>query len=104
MTSPGAATVEVAPSDRGLGHAAGTEWTQRGPVTADWTRDDDHVVPTVTVPDNVVATASLPDPDGAAYEAPGAGAPTFVGDRDGRALFTVGSGRSRFAVARGGSG
>src|SRR5262249_38725939 len=100
VTSPGAATIQVAPPDKGLDHAAGSRWTQRGTVDVSWKRRaGDHVLLDVTVPDNVQATVSLPDADGATYAGAGAGDPQFVGIEDGRAVFTVGSGETRFAVA-----
>jgi len=57
VTSPGAATVRIAPPTTGLDHAQGTVWTERGPLTVKWTdrRLD------VTVPVNVTATVVLRD-------------------------------------------
>ena len=99
VTSPGAATVLIAPPDRVLRHADGTEWTQRGTVRVTWTRvRGDHVVLNVRVPVNVRATVSLPDGDAATYVASGNGAAQFVGVQDGRAVFTVGSGQTHFVM------
>ena len=72
VTSPGAATVTIAPPARGLDHARGTQWTERGPVGVAWRRTGDRVVLDVDVPVNVTATIVLP----------------------GRAPFTVGSGHT----------
>src|SRR5205823_8940385 len=56
VTGPGAATVTIAPPDKGLSHADGTEWTERGPVRVDWTRTRIGYGLSVDVPDNVSAT------------------------------------------------
>ena len=60
VTGPGAATVTIAPPDKGLSHADGTEWTERGPVTVSWTRTGHGLTVDVTVPVNVTATVVLP--------------------------------------------
>jgi hypothetical protein len=70
VTSPGAATVRIAPPTGGLRHAGGTVWTERGPVSVTWSRS----AVDVTVPVNVTATVVV----------------------DGRAV-EVGSGHSRFS-------
>jgi hypothetical protein len=91
VTSPGAATVRIAPPVDGLRHASGTEWTERGPVGVDWKRTERGFTLVVTVPVNVTATVVLPA-SSAGYRAWGDGAPRPV---DGGA-FTVGSGRTHF--------
>lgn len=53
----------------------------------------------VRVPDNVTAHVSLPAAAGQRYLASGEGAPRYEGTRDGRALFTIGSGSTRFRPA-----
>jgi Bacterial alpha-L-rhamnosidase C-terminal domain len=99
VTSPGAATVSVAPPDKGLSRTAGSQWTQRGPVDVNWSRaQDGHVVLEIGVPVNVQATVSLPDADAAIYVASGQGDAQFVGLQNGRAIFTVGSGDTNFHV------
>jgi alpha-L-rhamnosidase len=49
----------------------------------------------VDVPDNVTATVALPAGT-VPYAAAGAGAPRYDGTRDGRAVYTVGSGMTTF--------
>jgi alpha-L-rhamnosidase len=99
VTSPGAATVSITPPDKGLSHASGSQWTQRGSVDVDWSRaQGGHVVLQVNVPVNVTATVSLPDADSATYVASGQGEAQFVGFQNGRAIFTVGSGSTNFHV------
>ena len=59
-TSPGAATVAIAPPTAGLAYANGTEWTERGPISVDWHKTVSGLSVTVTVPDNVTATVTVP--------------------------------------------
>jgi hypothetical protein len=73
VTSPGAATVRIAPPTNGLEHAGGTQWTERGPVTVRWTRTGKTVEVDLTLPANVTATVVLPSGE-----------------------YTAGSGRSHF--------
>jgi hypothetical protein len=101
VTSPGAATVSIAPPDKGLDHASGSQWTQRGTVSVSWARAGagPRVSLDVTVPDNVVATVSLPTTGTArSYTATGDGAPVFAGVANGRETYTVGSGTTHFTV------
>jgi len=49
----------------------------------------------VTVPDNVQATIALPA-GARPYTASGAGAPRYEGTKDGRALYSAGSGSTSF--------
>jgi hypothetical protein len=95
VTGPGAAAVTITPPDRGLQRARGTEWTERGPVSVAWTRSGRGFALDVTVPVNVTATVVLPAGSGR-YRAWGDGAPRLVETRGGRAVFTVGSGRTHF--------
>ena len=108
VTSPAAATVQIAPPSAGLDSAKGTEWTERGQVAVDFKRDANGLyVLDATVPANVTATVSIPDPSGIQYVGVGAGAPRFEGVTGGRAVFTVGSGTTHFspgATAGGGDG
>jgi hypothetical protein len=60
VTSPGAATIRIAPPATGLRHARGTVWTERGPVSVAWARTGRGVSVDVTVPVNVTATVVLP--------------------------------------------
>lgn len=61
VTSPGAATVRIAPPATGLQHARGTVWTERGPVTVYWKRTTKGITLDVTIPVNVTATIVLPN-------------------------------------------
>jgi hypothetical protein len=102
VTSPGAATVAIAPpSFTGAGAPraiSGSVWTQRGTVTAAWRTTGAGVVLDADVPVNVRAEVRLPGvTDAAAVEASGAGAPKFERIEDGAAVFSVGSGASHFA-------
>jgi hypothetical protein len=96
ITSPGAASIQIAPPGSGLVSASGSEWTERGPVRIAW----DSCSVSVDVPDNVDATVSIADPNGTAYAVSGAGQPRFVGLENGRAVFTTGSGASTFACSQ----
>jgi hypothetical protein len=60
VTSPGAATVSIAPPRAGLGSASGIEWTEHGPVGVDWHRTARGLAVTVNIPDNVTATVTVP--------------------------------------------
>jgi hypothetical protein len=106
VTSPGAATVRIAPPALGtadLHHVSGSVWTQRGTVRVTWTRTGAGYVLDVHVPDNVTATVAIPNPGGLNYVGVGDGAPRRVGDAE----FTVGSGDTHFspgATATGGVG
>ena len=98
VTGVGAASVEVAPPASGLASAAGTEYTERGMVSVSWHRvsgTGGEVSLKVTVPDNVQATIALPAGT-RSYTASGAGAPRYEGTKDGRALYSVGSGTTMF--------
>jgi Bacterial alpha-L-rhamnosidase 6 hairpin glycosidase domain/Bacterial alpha-L-rhamnosidase C-terminal domain/Alpha-L-rhamnosidase N-terminal domain/HYR domain len=96
VTSPGAATVTVAPPKVGLTSVHATQWTQRGTVTSDWSRDANGMTLDVVIPVNVTATVALPVAL-RRYVAVGDGAPQFLGIEDGRYLFRVGSGSTHFA-------
>jgi hypothetical protein len=98
VTSPGAASIRIEPPGKGLRHARGTQWTERGPVTVAWTSTTTGYAIDVDVPVNVTATVALPLVPGADYRAHGSGdaqaAPKTDGDR---VLFRVGSGHTRIA-------
>jgi hypothetical protein len=96
VTSPGAATIQIAPPDTGLSSARGTEWTERGPVTVAWKRTARGDSLDVTVPVNVTATVVLPTVPGSSYQARGRGAAQFVTTSSARTVFTVGSGHTEF--------
>lgn len=59
VTSPGAATLRIEPPSGGLTHAAGTEWTERGPVHVSWARTPAGTSINVDIPDNVSAVVVL---------------------------------------------
>lgn len=86
----------IVPPDKGLPHARGSEWTERGPVSVDWTRTAVGYSLTVDVPDNVTATVELPVTAGSRYTVMGAGGARLAGVVNGRAVYTVGSGRTHF--------
>ncbi|WP_432946228.1 alpha-L-rhamnosidase N-terminal domain-containing protein [Kribbella sp. CA-253562] len=95
LAAPGAARLSVVVPDVDLRSANGTMPTQRGPVTLDWRRHPaGGVRATIDVPVNVTATVSLPG--AVEYDADGPGQPRFLGEHDGRAVFEVGSGQTRF--------
>lgn len=96
VTGVGAQTVTIAPPDKGLVHASGSEWTERGTVRVDWTRTRQGDNLMVDVPDNVTATVELPASAGSRYSVGGAGNAHLVKVSGGRAIYTVGSGRSHF--------
>lgn len=95
-TTPGAATIEIAPPAAGPAEASGTVPTQRGLVDVQWRRVAGGVVLEVDVPVNVTARISLPLAEGRAYRATGRSEATYLGEEDGRAIFEVGSGRSMY--------
>ncbi|MGW5364050.1 family 78 glycoside hydrolase catalytic domain [Actinopolymorpha pittospori] len=64
VTTPGAATVEVAPPRCALTYARGAVPTERGVVSVDWERSGEEFRVQVEVPANVVATVRLPQPNG----------------------------------------
>jgi Bacterial alpha-L-rhamnosidase 6 hairpin glycosidase domain/Bacterial alpha-L-rhamnosidase C-terminal domain len=102
ITSTGVAQsgVSIAPPLSGLTSARGTEWTQHGPVSVDWRHSrvaGGAVDLEVTVPDNVTATVALP---AGYYRAIGAGAPRYEGIRNGRTVYSVGSGTTAFIAVR----
>ena len=96
VTSPGAATVRIEPpavDKADLHRVSGSAWTQRGTVETAWKRVNGTFVLDVKVPTNVKATVAIPNPGGVKYVGVGAGAPRYVGEQGGRAVFEVGSGR-----------
>ena len=101
VTSPGAATVRIAPpavEQADLHRVSGSAWTQRGTVHVSWKRVNGSFVVDVDVPTNVTATVAIPSSGGARYVGVGEGAPRFVGEQGGRAVFTVGSGQTHFSI------
>jgi Bacterial alpha-L-rhamnosidase C-terminal domain len=61
VTSPGAATVRIAPPDvRSLDRVKGSVWTQRGTVRVSWKRTRGGLHVEVDVPPNVRATVAIP--------------------------------------------
>ena len=101
VTSPGAATVRIEPpavDKADLHRVSGSAWTQRGTVDASWKREHGTFVLDVNVPNNVKATVAIPNPGGVKYVGVGAGAPQYVGEQGGRAVFTVGSGATHFSI------
>lgn len=98
-TSPGGATLQIAPPSNGLAAASGTEWTEYGPVTVRWSRAARGMTVTVEVPDNVRATVRIPDSAGVRYVATGSGAPQPQGTAGGVASYSIGSGTSTFRPA-----
>ncbi|HEV7932867.1 MAG TPA: family 78 glycoside hydrolase catalytic domain [Actinomadura sp.] len=91
VTGPGASTVAVRPPASGLTHASGSVPTQRGDVAVDWRRTGDAMVVTVDVPVNVRAEIELPA--GGRVRVGGPGEARRIADRDGHAVYSVGSGR-----------
>ncbi|MDA0168218.1 alpha-L-rhamnosidase N-terminal domain-containing protein [Solirubrobacter taibaiensis] len=101
VTSPGAATVRIEPpavEKADLHRVSGSAWTQRGTVETAWKRVAGTFVIDVKVPTNVKATVAIPNPGGAKYVGVGAGAPRYVGEQGGRAVFEVGSGATHFSI------
>ena len=98
----GGSTVTIKPPSSGLASASGSEWTERGRVSVSWSQEskgrakgEDTLK--VTVPVNVRATVSLPA-GSVPYTAHGADGSSahYVGTKDGRAVWTVGSGTVTF--------
>ncbi|GGJ44049.1 hypothetical protein GCM10010121_064080 [Streptomyces brasiliensis] len=98
VTSPGAETIRIAPADKGLTAASGTQWTERGTVGVDWRRGQYGVNTKVDIPVNVTATVALPAVAGGTYRVTGQA--TYLGTSDGRALYRVGSGHTDFHATR----
>ena len=101
VTSPGAATVRIEPpavDKADLHRVTGSAWTQRGTVETAWKRVNGTFVLDVKVPANVKATVAIPNPGGVKYVGVGAGAPRYVGEQGGRAVFEVGSGATHFSI------
>ena len=92
VAAPAGSAVEIAPPASGLAHAAGTEWTESGPVSVSWTRTGQGTALTADVPDNVQAVISLPAGPDTHYQVSGPGAARYLGTSGGRARYEVGSG------------
>ena len=100
ITAPGASAIQIAPPATGLTFANGTVHTERGDVQIDWQRQTNGGLPLdVTIPVNVAATVVLPISKPLNTSASGAGQPTFVAEDTAQATYSVGSGKSSFAVA-----
>ncbi|TDD65089.1 alpha-L-rhamnosidase [Jiangella aurantiaca] len=99
-TTPGAATVEIAPPASGLAQASGMVPTQRGDVSVEWRRIGDGVRLELDVPVNVTARVALPVTEGLAYRAAGRSPARYIGEEDGRSIFEVGSGTSTYTPVR----
>jgi hypothetical protein len=105
LTSPGAATVRIAPPSlhtADLTTARGSVWTQRGRVEVRWRRGPRGMTVEVTVPTNVEATVAIPADGATQYRARGEGGAAFEGFSGGRAVFRAGSGRTVFDPAAAG--
>jgi hypothetical protein len=101
VTSPGAATVRIEPpavDQADLHRVSGSAWTQRGTVAAAWKKVNGTYVLDVDVPTNVKATVAIPNPGAVQYVGVGAGAPRYVGEQGGYAVFEVGSGATHFSL------
>ncbi|MFE9686264.1 alpha-L-rhamnosidase C-terminal domain-containing protein [Streptomyces sp. NPDC006285] len=94
VTSRGASTVRIAPADKGIDHASGTQWTERGEIGVDWRRTRHGVNTKVDLPVDVTATVALPVVKGSTYRLTGRA--EHLGTDDGRALYRVGSGHTTF--------
>ncbi|WP_432491025.1 family 78 glycoside hydrolase catalytic domain [Kineococcus auxinigenes] len=101
VAAPGAAVVEVRPPVCALRRAAGTRWTQRGPVGVRWSREEGAGTELeVRVPVGVSARVSVPaDSRGARGE----GRPRLLEEGAGRVTYLVGSGTSVFGRAAAGA-
>jgi alpha-L-rhamnosidase len=97
ITSPAAATVAIHPPASGLAHAQGTVPTQRGEVGVAWWKSGRATTVRVDVPVNVRAEIELPA--GGKVRVSGPGETRYVGDRDGHAVYSVGSGRVTLTAA-----
>jgi alpha-L-rhamnosidase len=98
VTAPGASEVSVSVPDTGLAHATGSLMTQRGRVSADWTRDGDRVGLTTEIPVNVSAVVELPAADGVEYDVtgPGGAVAERLGTENGVTRYRIGSGSWSF--------
>ncbi|MFK4264420.1 family 78 glycoside hydrolase catalytic domain [Streptomyces milbemycinicus] len=105
VTGTAATTLRIRPPrDTELSHAEGTVWTQAGTVGVRWNTTAHGTQVKVDIPVNVTAEVEVPLADGRVPKASGAGpdgasAPRFEGVRNGRAIYTVGSGHSTFTPA-----
>jgi alpha-L-rhamnosidase len=97
---PGWATVRVKPHvPRDLGWAEASTETVRGTVSASWSRTDDGLVMKVTVPPNATGEIHVPLVGHTIADVDASRHAERHGERDGYALFTVGSGTWRFVVS-----
>ena len=98
ITAPGASEVAITVPDTGLDHASGSQVTQRGRVSSDWTREGDELTLTTEIPVNVSAVVELPAADGFAYQVTGSrgAAAEELGTEDGVTSYRIGSGTWTF--------
>jgi alpha-L-rhamnosidase len=97
VVSPGAASVDIVVPDVALESARApcSCSAGRSPSTGGGIPDAGTQLH-VDIPVNVTAAVSLPAPDGIQYHAAGPGDARFLGTKDGRAMFAIGSGRTNF--------
>lgn len=99
VVDPGAAEVRISAPDTGLTEASGSQLTQRGRVANAWTREEDGLSLTTSIPVNVAATVELPAPaEGFEYDvtAPAGAEAELLGVEDGVASYRIGSGEWTF--------
>ena len=95
VTAPAAERVLVRPPASGLTAASGTVPTQRGEVGVTWRRNGSRLTLTVDVPVNVRAEVQVP---AGRVRVSGSGDAQFLGERDGHAAYSVGSGKLTFTT------
>jgi alpha-L-rhamnosidase len=96
VLTPGAATVGIRPPKSGLTSAHGTVHTERGPVSAAWSRGANGLTLEIHVPMNVRAEVAVPASDRSQTTALGEGAPRYRESNAGWVIFDAGSGQSTF--------
>jgi alpha-L-rhamnosidase len=97
VTAPGAAEVRISVPDTGLTRAEGSQMTQRGRVSSEWTRDGDDVRLSTTIPVNTEAVVELPA-GGYAIVAPRGAELEELGTEGGVTSYRIGSGSWEFAT------
>jgi alpha-L-rhamnosidase len=99
VSAPGAATIAITPPLLGLNHASGTVYTQRGPVTVEWTRAlDGSFQLSALLPDNLRAQISVPVSGAQTVSVSGSGQATYLSSAGGYAVYDAGSGDSELSV------
>ena len=98
VTAPGGAELLVTVPDTGLTHASGSQLTQRGRVSSEWTRTGSGTSLTTTLPVNTTAVVELPAMSGTSYavRGPGGAKAERLGAPEGLVRFRVGSGTWSF--------